>query len=150
MRFDTGVVLKPVYAEDEASLLLLEDATKRFPERKRRRKKDRSASPGSPASPQKADALGLALVDASAGSGSALLPPLHIELRRRVQRAHGTAVLVPEYRRQRPLGSVSKVRVRAHHLGLWRVCKRRACLWQPAHALTAAAPLARYFCHILA
>ena len=97
------VVLKPVYAEDEASLLLLEDAAKRSPiasrtRSRRAKKKDRSSS---------ADALGLALADASTsvGSGSALLPPLHIELRRRVERAHGTAVLVPEYHDQRPLGA---------------------------------------------
>jgi hypothetical protein len=48
------------------------------------------------------------------GSGErAALPPLHVELQRRIKRSSGTAVLVPEYHDQRPLGVVSKVTLRS-------------------------------------
>ncbi len=39
-------------------------------------------------------------------------PPLHVELQRRIKRS-GTAILVPEYHNQRPIGTVSKVTIRS-------------------------------------
>eukprot|EP01043_Picozoa_sp_COSAG02_P045615 COSAG02_NODE_4191_length_5645_cov_5.454922_5_plen_157_part_00 len=47
-----------------------------------------------------------------APAASNIYPPLHVELQRRIKRS-GTAVLVPEYHNQRPLGTVSKVTIRS-------------------------------------